>query len=364
MKIVISKDAIMSGLQLVHGVVGLRPTIPVLSNVLLEAKDDRLWLTTTDMEVTMRGSVEAKTGTPGATTLPARRLLSIIRELPADAIEMEVDEKHSAAISCGASYFKILGLPEDDFPTTPKGETQHTFTMDQKVLKQMFQKTYYAASIDETRYILNGTLMSFKDSKVTLVATDGRRLALTEHELEFPKEAECDAIVPTKAVNELLRVLKDEGTVRIQTSKNQASFEMDGVTLTTKLIEGVYPNFRQVIPGQCEHRIAIEREMLLTALKRVALLTSDKSGSVKLTFGKNKLKISASSPDVGEAHESVVIKYAGKELQMAFNPDYVMEPLRNLIHDEIYVELTDDLSPGVIKCEVPFVYVLMPMRVS
>lgn len=364
MKLVIAKDAVMSGLQMVHGVVNVRPTLPVLSNVLIEAKDNKVWLTTTDMEVTMRCAVEAQETKTGSTTIPARRLLSIVRELPANNIEVDVDDKNVASITCGSAFFKINGLPDDEFPAIPKGDATYTFTMDQKVLKNMLQKTFYAASTDETRFILNGTLMSFKGNKITLVATDGRRLALTEHELEFPKEAECEAIVPTKAVNELIRILKDEGTVKIHVGKNQASFEFDEVTLTTKLIEGTYPNFRQVIPSQCEQRIAVEREVLLTALKRVALLTSEKSSSIKLTFGKNKLKISASSPDVGEAHESVPIKYNAKEIQVAFNPDYIMEPLRNLVNDEIYVELTDDLSPGVIKCDVPFIYVLMPMRIS
>lgn len=364
MKLVIAKDAVMSGLQMVHGVVSVRPTLPVLSNVLIQAKDNKLWLTTTDMEVTMRCAVEAQVGKAGSTTIPARRLLSIIRELPVDNIEIDVDDKNAASITCGSAFFKINGLSDDEFPAMPKGEEGHTFSMEQKVLKDMLQKTFYAASNDETRFILNGTLMSFKGNKLTLVATDGRRLALAEHEMEFPKEAECEAIVPTKAVNELIRILQDEGVVKIHTGKNQASFEFDDVTLMTKLIEGTYPNFRQVIPAQCEQRIAVEREILLTALKRVALLTSEKSSSIKLTFGKNKLKISASSPDVGEAHESVAIKYAGKEIQVAFNPDYIMEPLRNLVNDEIYVELTDDLSPGVIKCDVPFIYVLMPMRIS
>jgi DNA polymerase-3 subunit beta len=364
MKLVISKSAVMTGLQMVHGVVNVRPTLPVLLNVLLEAKENKLWMTTTDMEVTMRCAVETQITQTGATTLPARRLLSIIRELPTDNIEIEIDEKNAASITCGSAFFKINGLPDDEFPTVAKSEEGHTFTLDQKILKDMLQKTFYAASTDETRFILNGTLMSFKGGKLTLVATDGRRLALTENEVEFPKEAECEIIVPTKAVVELIRILKDEGSVKVNAGKNQASFEFDDVMLMTKLIEGTYPNFRQVIPAQCEQRIAVDREVLLTALKRVALLTSEKSSSIKLTFGKNKLKISASSPDVGEAHESMAIKYNAKEIQVAFNPEYIMEPLRNLVNDEIYVELTDELSPGVIKCDVPFVYVLMPMRIS
>jgi len=247
----------------------------------------------------------------GGTTLPARRLLSIVRELPADNIEIDVDDKNSASISCGTAFFKIPGLPQDDFPAIAKYEGGSTFTMEQRVLRDMLQKTFYAASTDETRFILNGTLMSFKGSKLTVVATDGRRLSLAEQELEFPKESEIEAIVPTKAVNEIIRMLKDEGTVKIHITKNQARFEVDQMVLTTKLIEGTYPIFRQVIPSQCEQRIAVEREGMLTALRRVSLLTSEKSSSVKLAFGKNKLKISASSPDIGEAHETVAIKYAG-----------------------------------------------------
>jgi DNA polymerase-3 subunit beta len=364
MKIVISKDSVLLGLQMVNGVVNVRPTLPVLSNVLLQAEDDKLWFTTTDLEVSMRCVVEAKIVKEGGTTLPARRLLSIIRELPADNIEIDVDDKNSASITCGSAFFKIPGLPQDDFPAIAKYEGGSTFTMEQRALKDMLQKTYYAASTDETRFILNGTLLSFKGSKLTVVATDGRRLSLAEQELEFPKESEVEAIVPTKAVTEIIRMLKDEGTVKIHITKNQAGFEVDQIVLTTKLIEGTYPNFRQVIPSQCEQRIAVEREGMLTALRRVALLTSEKSSSVKLAFGKNKLKISASSPDIGEAHETVAIKYAGKELVVAFNPEYIMEPLKNLANDEIYVELTDELSPGVIKSDVPFIYVLMPMRIS
>jgi DNA polymerase III subunit beta len=364
MKIVVAKDAIMAGLQTVHGVVSVRPTLPVLSNVLVQGEGGRLVLTTTDLEVTMRCTVEAKVAKGGGTTLPARRLLSIIRELPAEDIEIEVDEKNSAAITCGAAYFKILGLSDEEFPALPKYQGGQSFSLDQKILKEMLQKTVYAASADETRYILNGTLMSFKAGKATLVATDGRRLALAEHELEFPKESEADLVVPTKAVNEVLRILKDEGTVKIYANKNQVAFECGETLLISKLIEGTYPNFRQVIPSQCEQRIAVERELFLTALRRVALLTSEKSSSIRLTFGKNKLKVSASSPDVGEAYENLPIKYTGKEIAVAFNPEYIMEPLRNLANDEIYVELTDELSPGVIKCDIPFIYVLMPMRVS
>jgi DNA polymerase-3 subunit beta len=228
----------------------------------------------------------------------------------------------------------------------------------------MLKKTAYAASSDETRFVLNGVLLSFRDGKLTMVATDGRRLALVESEVEFPDEAEGDMILPTKAVSELLHVLGEEGDLKIYAKENQIVFEFDDVLLASKLIDGTYPNYRQVIPTQCEERVTVEREVLLTALKRASLLTTDKSSATKLTFNDNQLVVVTTSPDVGEARETLAIKYTGKEITVAFNAEYMMDPLRNLSNDEIFVELTDDLSPGVIKCDIPFLYVLMPMRIS
>jgi len=170
--------------------------------------------------------------------------------------------------------------------------------------------------------------------------------------------------VPTKAITELLHSLKEQGQLKIFCTAKQAAFEFDDIVVVTKLIDGTYPNFRQVIPSQCAERVELEREALLTAVRRAALLTSEKSNSVRLTFTKNKVKISAVTPEVGEAHESMSIKYGGKEISVAFNPEYLMDPLRHLTSDVVYLEMTDDLSPGVIKCEVPFLYVLMPMRAN
>jgi DNA polymerase-3 subunit beta len=197
-----------------------------------------------------------------------------------------------------------------------------------------------------------------------MVATDGRRLAFVENEVEFPEESEAEYILPSKAVNELQHVLKDEGDLRISIKDGQIIFEFGGVMVASKLIDGTYPNFRQVIPAQCEERVTIEREILLTALKRASLITSDKTCSTKLTFADNNLVILTTTQDVGEARETIPIKYSGKEITVAFNPDYMMDPLKNLANDEIAIELTDNMSPGVIKCDIPFLYVLMPMRVD
>lgn len=364
MKFNIEKAAFLEVLQMVQGVVSIRSTLPILSNVLVQAQKSQLLLTTTDLDVSVRCSVKASVKKTGATTLPVRRLLSIVRELPDGEIDIDVDDKNMASITCGASYFKINGISDDEFPPLPKMSGGFSYSIDQGAFKEMLRKTAYAVSTDETRHVLNGVHLSFKEEKLTMVATDGRRLALVEHEVEFPETAERDLIIPTKAVNELQHVLQDEGSLKIHALDSQAAVEFNDVLLVSKLIDGSYPNFKQVVPSSCDERVTVERESLLLALRRVALLTTDKSSSVKLTFGKNKLEITAITPDVGEARETLPIKYSSKEISVAFNPEYVMDPLRNMDNDEIYFELTDELSPGVIKCDIPFLYVLMPMRVS
>jgi len=364
MKLEIAKSAFLNGLQKVQNVVSLRSTLPILSNVLLTADKKSVSLTTTDLEVSVRCTAEATVHKPGNTTLPVRRLASIIRELPDAVIEIEVDDKDMAAVTCGSSFFKIIGLSEDEFPPLPKPEGKFAYTIDQGAFREMLRKTAYAASTDETRYVLNGVLLSFKNGKLTMVATDGRRLALVEQEVEFPAEAQADYILPTKAVNELMHVLRDAGEMKIHASESQLLFEFDDVLVSSKLIDGTYPNYRQVIPSQCDERVAIERESLLTALRRVSLVTTDKSNAAKLTFGKNKLSITMTTPDVGEARETIPVKYAGKDISVAFNPEYMMDPLKNLTNDEVVLELTDELSPGIMKTDIPFLYVLMPMRIG
>jgi len=355
MKFSVSKEKLLAGLQTVQNVVSTRTTLPILSNVLLQASGDQLRLTTTDLDVGVSGGITAQIEKPGATTLPARRLATIVRELPAAEIIVEVDSKNVASIRCGQSFFKILGLPEEEFPPLPKFNDSRTFTISQQLLRDALRKTSYAISTDETRYVLNGILFSFKENKLTLVATDGRRLALVDLELEFPRSQEVEIIVPTKAVTELGRLLGDEGDVRLSVEENQVSFQIGDTLLASKLIEGNYPNYRQVIPGDAKERVTLER---------VSLLSSEKSNSVKLVFSKNNIEIAANTPDVGEARESLAVAYKGREFSIAFNPEFLQAPLRVLTNEEVYLDLIDEMSPGVIKIQSPFLYVLMPMRIS
>jgi DNA polymerase-3 subunit beta len=364
MKFSATKEKLLEGLQQVQNVVSTRTTLPILSNVLLQAKEGAVHLTTTDLDVGVRGSFEANVDKVGATTLPARRLFTIIRELPSSEIAIEVDGKNAASIRSGQSFFKILGLPEEEFPPLPKFENAKVVTMRQKDLHDGLRKTAYAISTDETRYVLNGVLFSFKENKLTLVATDGRRLAMLDIELEFPRSHEAEIIIPTKAVTELQRLLKDDGEVKISVGSGQIAFDLNNTLLVSKLIEGNYPNYKQVIPSEAKERVTLERETFLNSLRRVSLLASDKSNSIKLNFSKNNIEITANTPEVGEARESLPVAYKGRDFSIAFNPEFLMAPLRNLTEDEVFFDLIDEMSPGVLKIQTPFLYVLMPMRVS
>ncbi|MEI7956434.1 MAG: DNA polymerase III subunit beta [Verrucomicrobiota bacterium] len=364
MKFRISKEAFLDGLQKVQHVVSSRTTLPILSNVLIVAKGGRIQFTTTDLDVGITGSVEAQIDKEGATTLPARRLVSIVRELPTSEIEVSVDAKNHASIRSGPAFFKIIGLSDSEFPPLPDFQGSKEFRIPQVVLRDGLRKTAYAISSDETRYVLNGIFASFHDGKMTLVATDGRRLAMVDSDLEFPASHETDVIIPTKAVQELQRLLGDTGEVIVKLTDNQVSFTIGDSLLASKLIEGNYPNYRQVIPGDALERVVISREALLETVRRVSLLASDKSNSVKLVFSENQIEVTANSPDVGEAQESMDVIYQGKPMQIAFNPEFLQAPLRALETNDVYLDLIDEMSPGVLRIEGTFLYVLMPMRVT
>ncbi|MGD0614897.1 MAG: DNA polymerase III subunit beta, partial [Verrucomicrobiota bacterium] len=346
-----------------------RTTLPILSNVLLRAEGNRLEFTATDLDVTLSCSVEAGVKKPGASTVPVKKLFGIVRELSNSEIDIEVDDKNVCSIRSGASFYKINGLSADEFPPLPKFKDDKKVVLQQETIKGMLRKTSFGISTDESRYVLNGIFISLKDHKMTMVATDGRRLALVDEEVDVSEKSQGEFIVPAKAVAELTRLLQDKGVIEIRYSDNQASFTLKddkgfSILIISKLIEGNYPNYRQVIPGEVKERISLMREEFLHALRRAEIMTSEKANSVKLAFGKNNLSITANSPEVGEARESLAINYKGKEMAIAFNPKYLIDPLNALANDEVFIELIDELSPGVLKINGPFLYVVMPMRLT
>jgi DNA polymerase-3 subunit beta len=369
MNLTISKEQLINGLQAVQNIVSTRTTLPILSNVLIRAEGDRVEFTATDLDVTIACAVEATIKKAGSSTVPVKKLFGIVRELSNSEIEIDVDEKNQCSVRSGASFYKIHGLSADEFPPMPKFKEDKKVILPQEKIRGMLKKTSFAISTDESRYVLNGIFISLKEHKMTMVATDGRRLALVDEEVDLSEKSQGEFIVPAKAVNELNRLLQEKGEIELRYSDNQASFTLKdekgfSILIITKLIEGNYPNYRQVIPAEAKERVALMREEFLHALRRAEIMTSEKSNSVKLAFSKNNLAITANSPDVGEARESLAINYKGKEMAIAFNPKYMIDPLNALTDDEIFLELIDELSPGVFKINGPFLYVVMPMRLS
>ncbi len=367
MKISIAKEDLVYGLQMVQSVVGARSTLPILSNVLVVAGDKKLELRATDLEVSVHVSVSARIEREGATSLPAKRLFGLVRELEATEVEIEVNDKEVATIQAGAAKYKFHGIGADEYPKEAKFKESGKIKVTQSTFREMLRKTAYAVSTDESRHVLNGIHLVVEEERITLVATDGRRLALVEEEIEGGTKAEI--IVPNKAVGELQRLMQGEGEIEIGIGKTHAEFTLpqergEAVRLHSKLVEGNYPNFKQVIPAESQQRITLIKEELNQALRRADQITSDKANSVKLKFSENNLSITANTPEVGSGRESLAINYEGPEIEVAFNPTYLMDPLKVLEGEEIYLEITDSLSPGVIKSNTPFLYVIMPMRTN
>ena len=374
MKFKINQDHFSNGLQQVLNVVATRSTMPILSNVLIEAEEEYISLTTTNLDLGIRCRIKADVETPGGITLPVRKLATIVRELPQNDVFVDAGHNNQAKITSGGSLFKIMGINTEEFPPLPSFENRHVFELSQSEIVSMLKTVSYGQSTDENRYILNGVYFNFADEKLTLVATDGRRLALTALETEISEDNTGSLILPAKTVAELERLLGKGEKVKIAFNDRQVAFEIsideeaiglvDQLYLVSKIVEGNYPNYRQVIPKETEHRVKIERELMLECVNRAALVTSEKSHSVKLKVSKNLLEILGSSSEYGESHESMAIAYDGPEVQVAFNPQFLMEPLKALNKDEVYFEFKDELSPGLFKTLDNFICVIMPLRLN
>lgn len=375
MKFKINQDHFSNGLQQVLNVVATRSTMPILSNVLIEAEEGHISLTTTNLDLGIRCRIKADVTETGSITLPVRKLATIVRELPVNEVFIETSKNNQAKITSGGSLFKIMGLGSEEFPPLPNFENRKVFELSQEEVVNMLKSVSYAQSTDENRYILNGVYFNFTDEKLTMVATDGRRLGLTALDLNISEENAGSLILPAKTVGELERLIGKGEKVKIAFNDRQAAFEVDidesGDTglvdhlyLVSKIVEGNYPNYRQVIPKETEHRVKIERELMLECVNRAALVTSDKNNSIKLKVSKNLLEITGQSTEYGESHESMAIAYDGPEVQVAFNPQFLMEPLKALTKDEVFFEFKDELSPGLFKTLDNFICVIMPLRLN
>lgn len=364
MKIKCIKQDLLNALTIVQNIVNLKSNLPILANVLIETESDSIVLTTTDLELGIRTKCPADIRTPGSITIPVKKLYSIIKELPLEDIEIEVGDNYHVNIMSGVSYFRIMGLSKDDFPKLPELSHIESFALSKDFLAYALRRTSIAISSDENRYILNGVLLGISKKKVTVVSTDVKRLAVIETEADISETVSCKVIIPAKAVNELYRLLNGKGSVTVRVTANQISFEIDDILFITRLIEGNFPDYRQFIPKRVHDEIRLPKNELCAALKRVSLVTTEKANSVKFSFTKNKLILTSNSPEVGEAREEMAIPFEKDDCQITFNPAFIIDMLKSVDEENIYLHYIDGLNPGIMRSDEHFVYVVMPMRMT
>jgi len=371
MQFSVEKEIFLKGLARVQGIVEKRNTIPILSNVLIEAANDTIRLTATDLEVGMRASYPAKITATGKITVSAKKLYEIIKELPEQEITFRAKENCWIEISCGKSLFNIVGLASDEFPHFPDVNADEMIPINGSLLNEMIEKTVFSISTDETKYNLNGiyfrTLNENGKDLLRLVATDGHRLALAQKNVPTANidELAQGVILPRKGIHELKKIAEEsDGDVRIGFMDNSAVVIRENTTVIMRLVNGDFPDYNRVIPKQNDDIALMGRDILLHALRRMAILSSEKSKGVKLQFKNGLLEISSSNPDVGDAHEELEITYNGPEITIGFNARYMIDILQALDNDKIKLAVRDNLSPGLITPDEDdgFLAVIMPMR--
>ena len=371
MQLRIEKHNLLDGVQRVQNVVDKKNTIPVLSNILVEpsAQNNTVKLVATNLEVGMSTNLPVSETTEGSITVPAQKLFEILRELPEATVTLTVDEKNWITIECLKASFKIAGLPKADFPELPSLPSQDIVMLPQSVLREMIAKTSFAVSHDESRYALTGVLFSINNQELSMVATDGHRLAVIKrsYQLELSGEEAKEVIIPLKAITEVKKLCEgDGGSMSINLGENQIAFRKDGTMLVSRLIEAQFPDYRQVIPSESRLSVLADREEFSRALRRVALLCSE-TRLVKLNLSPGQLTMTASDPNMGEAQEVVPIDYAGDSLMVGFNARYIMDFLGVVTGSQVQIGLNDALSPGLFSCngeeDAGFSCVIMPMRV-
>lgn len=362
MKITVARDSFQKALQRVINTVSNRSPIPVLGNVLIEAVENKLILTTTDLEIRITTEVEAAVEQAGKTTLPAKKLLALVGKFIDPEVLIESDERHHAVIVCGTSKFKLLGLDPADFPEPAEITPVRELTFKGADIKRMLSQIIYAASLDVTRQVLHGILVSLQEHMVAMVATDGKRLALVEKAPEEFSGSEGNAIVPLRAAGELRKMAEADENITLAFSEKQAVFQSGSTTLVTKLIDGNYPNYRQVIPASFATTLQVPAIPFLQKIELVSQVLAASSNYITLGFENNQLMLQAESTDVGEGSAIQEISYTGERIDTSFNPAFLLDPLRCSEVEEVTIKINDGFSPVAIQGGEGFLYIIMPMR--
>jgi DNA polymerase-3 subunit beta len=374
MKFIISREELSELVTRAQNIVGIKAPIPILSNFLLEAQDSRIILTATDLTVGVRCSGSAKVLEPGATTLPARRMAQLVRELTASHVEISTNSKDLTTVVSGSSTFRINGLPRTDFPGLPDltGAVRIPFTQGQ--LKDALYRTAFAVSKEDSRYALTGVFCHIAGGQAVIVGTDGRRLARTSIPVDVDPSQTFECIIPIKAVDEILKALThDDEPCTLSVLADKIAVEANDSVVVSKLLTGDYPDIDRVIPRQASCVVSLHRGELTQMLRQVSLFTTDENESARFTLVNGEMHVNATTMDVGEGKVSMPVSYTGERFDIAFNPNYFLDILRHSKSDTVSFAFTDPYNPGIIA-DCPLepnytslpnpLFVLMPLRLA
>jgi DNA polymerase III subunit beta len=362
LRITCAKDELVEGLSLVGRAVSSRTAIQILSGILLEAREGELRLAATDMELSLRASVPAQVEGDGAVVLPGRTLVDIARLLPADEVTIEHRASESVVhVSSGSASYTLHTYNAEDFPRLPELTDTPTFAVDREALLATIARVARAASRDEARPVLTGVLVQFTGDKLVMAATDSYRLAIKETRLAAPAP-ELEAIVPSRALQELSRIAGSSDEIAVGVQENQVLFSADGVWLTTRRIDGQFPNYRQLLPEAFEHELVVPRGELLDVVRRAAVMIQ-RATPLQLRFAEGEVTVVARTHEVGESKESMPVAYAGEPLEIGFNAEFLREGLESVEGDDVRLKLISSLRPAVLTDETDdFTYLVMPIR--
>lgn len=368
MKLTVQRDALFSALQLVSRAVSSRATLPSLGGILLNASNGSLTLRATDMELGITETLaNVATAGEGSTLLPGRLLADVVRSLPSGEVTLELRaEQRDVELAAGGARFHLRTLPTEDFPRLPEFEGE-AVKLPAVPLAETIDLVARAASRDEVRPILTGVLVQAEGTRLTMVATDSYRLSVKHATLEGPIEQTLEANVPARALRELARMISAEGAdeVEIAMSRNQALFRTAGVTLSSRLIEGQFPSWRQLIPETFEHEVRLPRTEFLEITRRISQL-AQRNAPLRLAFAEGELTVAAETPDIGDAAESMPAPYSGEPLEIAFNPQFLVEGVESVGSEEVALQLSSPLRPGLLRPVDgdDFSYLVMPIRLN
>jgi DNA polymerase-3 subunit beta len=377
MRVICEKEELNKGIQTITIITSSKSTLPILSNFLFETEKGKIKLSSTNLEIVVKCYIKGEILEEGGITIPAKRFSDIIKELLSEnEIDIKADETNQINITSGKSKFNIMGIQKNEYPVIPDFPSENNFTIKKELFASILKKTVFAASKDAQRYVLNGVYFILEENSLKMVATDGRRLAyVTTNEIKGIKpQTKIKAIVPTKAIIDILKLLSSDieaEDIKIGITGNQIALKIEDIIFLSTFIEGIFPNYEQVIPKTSEVNVKLNVKNTLSAVKQMALLTADKvsldkSSAVKFYFNSNVLKISASTAGLGFGEVEMEIDYKSEPIEINFNPNFIKEVLQNIDEKSIIFEFKNSLKPATIVPEKDknYLYVVMPMRVQ